>query len=285
MKSSTAYYAKRLAPCLILIGGLALGCTSETSGPGDASIVDLDSKSDTVLLIELSKVDIFRINCDLERCLFDIMLIGASAEQPLYVATGGLEELQAHRDDVLAGRGLPIMTGLDVQNPEVLDYVGAEDTVANVTVDVARGEYYGMAYVASPSATDPSLGIRIRLVPDIAGASPLPQEGVGEYSVSSVISADVHRWTVSVADVLSFFEEEVSIRLGGDATLLDMVVYYQCMGDGTTTEVMQAPAGPLLQDAVFTPDCPSYDDSGAVYIEVTGTPSYMADYTLSASLL
>ncbi|MBW2462260.1 MAG: hypothetical protein JRH11_11495 [Deltaproteobacteria bacterium] len=284
--------------CLILVAACALSCTSQTEGPGEAIIVDLDSKADAVVRLELSNVNLFRLDCNLERCFFQVLLLDASPDEPLYVAAGRLEALQTHREGVLAG-ALPRTAGVEVHSLTVQEYStepydGPPGTEAEVTLEVERGEHFGMAFVQAPGPTDPVLSARVRLVPDVMGSSPLPQnyDDPWEYRISSVVGDYAHLWTLSVNDVLNIFDPEVDIRLNGDTAHVDMVVYYQCTERGITMEVPQASRTSFQKIINITPDCPTWDDSGTVFIEVTRTDDEEdpdswrhVDYTLIATIV
>ncbi len=243
-------------------------CTGSTDGPGEARLVELDSKSDAELMLDVDAMDIFRFDCDLSSCRYRLDVGGLPPGQLAWVAIGDYEEVEAHRESVLGAADPKIVTTPDVA---IIETTVDDDGFATFVFDVGERSHYGAVYLEVDADAS---GARLRLLPDLEGATQVPQEDVGVWRVRSAVEAgEVHRWRVSVEDVLNFFDPTVDVVLQGNSLDLDLVMHYQCTSDGTTFPI-EISLGRISQSATFTPDCPTTDDGGAIYMEVTGDTSY-----------
>jgi hypothetical protein len=266
MSTTTKYSAAIL---VLVLDAFGFGCASDVA-PDGARVLDLDSKSDVALSLDLEAIDLFHVNCGFETCRFRLFLEGDIAGE-LWVVAGTDAEMRTHRERVLSGADPSV--GADATEPQAVVVAGG---VGSTSIQVPNGNHFGIAYQTGAGAS-PELDATLRLVPDLDAATELPQTDVGEYGVSSVMEEGTHRWRVGVTDVLGFFDPTVSVTLVAESRDQSLAVSYQCTSDGTTIDLGRATvdfgASFALHTQEFAPDCPTFDDGGAVYIEASGTPS------------
>ncbi len=249
--------------------------------PTDPAIVPIDAKADTVVRVDVGRLDVFSFTCDLDTCVFEVAVSGRLDDGN---PDGLVATLIGSYDDIAElRRTLPPEYGAGY--PETVDFfihhrAAVEGGGSTARFEVGRGEHYGLLTGVDERVRG-RLDLRLRVAPDFDGAMLLPKIAEGAYRVQRGIAGDLatDAWFVPVEDIFNLSPSPlVTITRHGSTT--DRA-YYVCDSDGTSVPVEIRYQSAVEGSGQIIPSCPTWDESGRLYVEVTHRFEYELDVVVT----